>query len=586
MPTSINRFRSSSPRRTQQCIAAGVILVLAILGSILGYGFAQAIPRGDHVSFPGGIGIANFVLPNGKKAYCIEIDSSEPTGWIVGTWVTDDRLPGKTGVFTAYKDKDGMRRMNYLLDVYGAHPRSAMEAAAVGLSIWRLRARSGANTAEYQRQLGIFASSPLGRDVIARSDRLISESRTKAKLPVAPVAVRQPLSLEQDPGGDVKRMVVKYPKGTQRLQLSGARFEQNRKNSIAPSLSRGGSLVVEVTGQASAVTVDGSWLAQGTRGWLPELRLYSTVDAAGSPAQRLVVSTGESKAKRLTGTFARVSQPVLPDIRPPAARSQADPTASVGGRMSDELIIEEVPGTQAEMWPNAVADFTAYLEPRAGELKMDDQWQPSVSRMDTEQAVDQETGAPLWDYWWTSADGQRLVDASGAPVSAFNADGSIHTGTLSNGEAFPIVRAEGDTAEAGGPEAQQFDDSELQRYFFTRTPRMIEVPIFDHWSEKEIEAMTAAERCTAQPVARVGPAPVTEIGTIRSPGVRARSVGTIHGSSECVLTTRRCIRACAVWRAKRLRWAAPTSSPEPHTSPESAMKSKTPLRFQESWTRN
>ncbi|SJN08591.1 hypothetical protein FM113_03415 [Leucobacter sp. 7(1)] len=120
----------------------------------------EAVPRGEAMAFPGGLVISNYIMPNGTRAYCIEIQFGEPSGYMSEAGRVST-LPGRPGMFTSWGEPAGMRQMNYLIDRHGQN-RDAWSAAAVQLSVWRLRANFLSGNPPSTRESQSWRGQPRG----------------------------------------------------------------------------------------------------------------------------------------------------------------------------------------------------------------------------------------------------------------------------------------------------------------------------------------------------------------------------------------------------------------------------------------
>jgi hypothetical protein len=479
---------------------------------------AEALPRGESVSFSGGLTISNFIMPNGKRAYCIEVSMREPSGYVGGAGRVSV-LPGRTGLFSSWGDPAGMRQMNYLIDRHGQNG-DAWSAAAVQLTIWRMRENFRSGNAQLNQKIATLQGSQRGRDLIATSDRLYAEAKQQAKAPTTPTPVTGRLQLGADPGGHEGRFRVAYPKGTTSLTVQGGTFIRNGASKIAVSASEASARYIQLRAGAQKLEVTGAWVSTGAPGWEPQLDVYATTASTGGSGQRVAVATGSSKRQDLAGVFAAVSMDTR-EWAPPTASSLAEPSAEVGGTMTDVLIVTPPRGKELQMWPNAEADFTAYLLPEAGAQKYDDTWQPILGEAYEAQAEDPESGEPLWSEWWAAPDGSPLEDADGERIPVTDADGNPSTGVAADGTAYPVPQLD----EAGQPVT---DESGAPVFLTGRDPVLEQRRDPLRWSAEEIGAMSAAERCVAQPVHRQSGIPVPGAGHFRTEPVPVRSPGTIH----------------------------------------------------------
>lgn len=450
-----------------RALAGALLSAVAVSGLLVAESApASALPRGEAVTFPGGLTISNYVMPNGKRAYCIEIQFGEPSGYISEAGRVSV-LPGRPGQLTAWGDPAGMRQMNYLIDQHGQN-RDAWSAAAVQLTIWRMRENFRSGNPFLNSRIAILESSAQGRALISASDVLMRDARQKAQAPGAPKAVTGKLSVTDDPGGKDGRYRVAYPAGTTELSVTGGAFVRNGGTSLSVSGSGASARYVDAAPDATRIVVNGAWRAVGSRGWDSRLDIYNTSTASGAVGQRLAVALGDSSGKELRGRFNAVTKTLPPPFADPIAVTQAQPSADVGGTMSDALTVSEAPGTRARLWPEAVAEFTAYLEPAAGAPKFDANWEPVLGESELLPALDPETGEPLW-------------------------------------------------RETTGPDGESVREPVLEE---RRDPL--------RWTEKELEAMSAAERCVAQPVYREGGIGIARLGEYRTQPVPVRSPGTVN----------------------------------------------------------
>ncbi|WP_449281585.1 hypothetical protein [Leucobacter sp.] len=479
---------------------------------------AESLPRGESVSFSGGLTISNFVMPNGKRAYCIEVSMSEPSGRVSGGGRVS-LLPGRSGAFSSWGDPAGMRQMNYLIDRHG-QSGDAWTAAAVQLTIWRMRENFRSGNAHLNQKIATLQASQRGRNLIAASDRLYAEAKQRAQPPTTPAAVTGVLQLGADPGGHPGRFRVAYPKGTTSLTVQGGTFIRNGASQLAVPAGEASARYIELRAGAKKLEVSGAWVSTGAVGWEPQLDVYTTTTAVGGTGQRVAVATGASKRQDRTGAFEAVSLDTR-EWAPPTASSLAQPSAELGGTMADELIVTPPQGKELRMWPGAEADFTAYLLPEAGAPKYDDTWQPLLGEPYEAQAEDPETGEALWREWWSAPDGSPLLDADGERIPVLDADGAVNAGIAGDGSAYPVPQLDA----AGQP---ILDEDGEPRYFTGRDPVLEERRDPLRWSAAEIAEMSAAERCIVQPVHRQSGVPVPGAGRFSTGPVPVRSSGTIH----------------------------------------------------------
>ncbi|QBE47757.1 hypothetical protein [Leucobacter triazinivorans] len=478
----------------------------------------EALPRGESVSFSGGLTISNFVMPDGRRAYCIEVSMSEPTGRVTGTQ-RSSILPGRSGAFSSWGDAAGMRQMNYLIDRHG-QSGDAWTAAAVQLTIWRMRENFRSGNAHLNQKIATLQSSQRGRNLIAASDSLYAEAKLRAHPPTDPVPVTAALELSSHPDGSPDRYRVSYPKGTTSLTVVGGTFVLNGASKITVSTGEASTRDVLRAPGAKTVEVTGSWTAAGALGWEPQLDISSTTTAAGAIGQRVAVATGISKRRDATGLFPAVAL----DARqwaPPIGSSLAQPSAELGGTMVDALIVAAPETGDLRMWPDAEAEFTAYLLPEIGARKYDQEWEPILGEPYDAQAEDPETGRALWTEWWAGADGSALLDAAGERIPVLDAEGRPSSGVAADGTRYPVPLTDAEGAPV-------LDDDGAPMHAIGRDPVMESrrAPVI--WSAEEIAAMSTEERCTAQPVHRQSGIRVPGVGRFSTDPVRVRSGGTIH----------------------------------------------------------
>ncbi|MEJ6490067.1 hypothetical protein PQI23_10065 [Leucobacter sp. USCH14] len=529
--TMINRPRGRRWRRGASggrgrrsklsAVLSGLVVgALALSASILfSPSPAQALARGEQVSFPGGLIISNFVLPNGKRAYCIEVGRHEPSGYVASLGRLS-YLPGMTGMFPSWGDEHGMRQMNYLMDRHG-QTGDAWTAAAVQLTIWRMRENFQPGNTALDQKIGVLMSSDRGKALIVESDRLYADAKANAKPPVAPKGVTDSLEVTPDAAGTPGRYRVAYPKGTTSLSVDGGVFVRNDSASITVPSTEASARYVQANPGVRRITVSGTWESFGTRGWNAVLDVHNTATSTGESGQRIAVTTGSSTIGDLGGRFSGVRQDVPPPPGPPTASSQAQPDATVGGTMSDRLIVSETPDTTLEMWPNAVADFTAYLEPTAGAQKFDEHWNPVLGDPYEAQVEDPRTGALMWEEWWTNAAGEPLLDGDGNRIPVADEHGAPTSGIAADGTPYPVPELAAD----GTP---KLDDAGRPKTLRVREPVMEERRDPQTWTEAELQALSDDERCLAQPVFHAEAIPVPGPGEYSSPETQVTSGGTIH----------------------------------------------------------
>lgn len=502
--------------------ACGVLAAIAALvsgGIVADSSPAEALPRGEVVSFPGGLIIANFVMPGGKRAYCIEVALGEPTGqaWLKGRLTA---LPGRTGYFHSWGTPNEIRQVNYLIDHHG-QTKNAWTSAAVQLSIWRMRENFRESNPHLNQKMAVLNSSQKGRDLITKSNHLVADARAKAKEPVPAPAIAGKLAITPDPMGNPGRYRVAYPKGTVSLSATGGTFVRNGEATITVPGNEATARYVDLTPGVANLKVTGSWETLGQAGWKAELDVYDTSTASGAEGQRVAVATGKSSVPKRKGSFAAVTATPPPPSAPPVAETLAQPSAELGGTMQDELIIRKQAGTTLEMWPAATAGFTAYLAPEAGALKYDESWNPVLGDAYTAQREDEDTGELLWHTWWSDEAGEALRDSAGTPIPTTDHSGNPTAGVAADGTAYPVVQM----TESGEP---VLDDAGMPKYHTLREAWLEERRDPQRWTAVELAAMSEGERCLAQPVFHEAGIPVPGPGEVSSSAVTVRSGGTIH----------------------------------------------------------
>lgn len=518
-------LRRAAGRTTRRPIWARFALAMAAAVALVAGIFAvappaaEAVPKGESLTLPGGMVISNFVLPNGKRAYCLEITMGEPTGraWSLGSQTT---LPGRPGLFGAWGNEAGMRQMNYLIDVHG-QSRDKTTAAAVQLTIWRMREGFTASNAQLNRTIAQLQASSSGRSLIARSDALYAEAKKLAVAPAPAPVVTGKLVLSPDRLGRSDVIEVAFPSGATSMSVTGGKFMRNGERTLGIDQAAGSWRRIKLDPGAKSVSVNGSWRTQSRVGWPATLEVYNTTTASGGVGQRIAAPTAKSKASTRSGVFAAATYTPVTRALLPIATTQAQPSAEVGGTMVDTLLIGAQPGATVDMWQGATASFTAYLEPTAGAIKYDDSWQPVLGEAYETQADDPATGEPLWHTWWADQSGEALLDAAGAPIPAVDEAGQATTGIAANGIAYPVTRLD----DSGEP--MHDSNGSLLRHT-ARTPVMKEQRDPQRWSEEELGEMSDAERCLAQPVHVQSGLEIPGTGSYQSEPVIARTVGTIN----------------------------------------------------------
>ncbi|WP_336659721.1 hypothetical protein [Leucobacter sp. USHLN153] len=513
-----------------------LVTLLLATGTSLFAPAAEAIPRGEVVTFAGGVEISNYVLPNGKRAYCVEISMGEPSG-VISEAGRLNYLLGRAGMFPQFEETSGIRQMNYLIDEYG-QSGDAWDAAAVQLTIWRMRERFRPGNATLDRVVSLLEGSSKGVKLLTDSDKLYDDARKNATAPTKPKAITTPLTLAPVGSETSGRFRVSYPAGTSSLSLVGGTFEANGEKTARIADSAAGDLLIRAQEGAESLQVSGSWSVKGKRGWEALLDIYNTSTSAGGVGQRVAVATGSSQHSALTGRFAVVKHELPPPLAPPAASSRAQASAIIGGAVSDSLIVEEVEGTRIDMWRDASVTFTAYLEPEAGEIKFDEHWDPILGEPYEAQAENPETGELLWSEWWANADGSPITDAAGVPIPSRDANGVATSGTTSDGRAYPVQLLNDD----GTP---RVDAAGAPVYAQGREPVMERRQDPLRWSAEEVEPMSKQERCLAQPVFESSKIEVTKPGTVSSGTTVVKSAGTLHwvervSSGETVVHEGKC----------------------------------------------
>ncbi|TDP89323.1 hypothetical protein EDF62_3406 [Leucobacter luti] len=468
---------------------------------------ATAVPRGEAVTFPGGLTISNYVMPNGTRAYCIEIQLGEPSGYMSEAGRVRE-MPGRSGKFHSWGDVNGMRQINYLMDGPG-QCKDAWTAAAVQLTIWRMRENFKAGNPFLNAKIDTLQRSAKGRALIAASDALTTEARREAKAPGSPQKVTGKLVIAPDPAGKAGKYRVAYPAGTRDLSVRGGVFLRTGTATVDVADTGASARYVQAAPGARKIEVTGSWRTQGTRGWEPIIDIYNTSTASGAVGQRLAVATGRSNGTHARGRFDTVARTIPPPFADPDAASQAQASAEIGGTMRDTLIVTEMQDTRARIWPDAVADFTAYLEPVAGSVKYGPDWEPLLGEPHMVQARDPETQELLW----TELPGRGPIPG-GSGASDDTGD------SVERDDGAPG----GAVGDEGGDASVRTGDGSPPR----REPLMEERRDPLVWSAEEIANMSAAQRCVAQPVYREGGIVVSRVGEYHTKPVTVRSAGTVN----------------------------------------------------------
>lgn len=467
------------------------------------------------MSFPGGLIISNFKLPNGTRVYCIEVSMGEPTGTHshLGRLST---LPGRANQFPAYNNTEGIRQMNYIIDKYG-QTSNASNAVAVQVAVWALRGER----AYYDTKQNVLKQSAQGQATLNKAQSYINEAKKLAKPPVAPVKVTGKLAITPDPGGVKHRYRVAYPKGVENLTVKNGTWVRNGQSTVDVPMDEASARYVDVKNPSLKLEASAQWRSKGTRGWAAELDVYDTLTSTGWRSQRVAVATGASSVKDLTGSLSAVTLNAPQPPTPPKAASQAQPAADVGGTMQDTLMVTAVPNTTVKMWPNAVADFTAYLKPQTGAVKVDQNWDPILGPEHDAQAEDPVTGDLLWSTWWAAQDGTPLLDASGAKIPMTDDTGAPTTGTAADGTDYPVQKLDENDAPV-------VDGNGDPVYLSGQDPIMEKRRDPVTWTEEELAKMTAAQQCVAQPVYKEGGIAVPKVGSYKSKPTKVKSGGTIH----------------------------------------------------------
>lgn len=337
---------------------------------------AAALTRGEIESYPGGFALSNFILPDGRRVYCVERSIGIPFS-VVSAAGPSRFLPGREGLFHAFTSPEGMRQINYLIDQHGQTGNPA-RAAAVQLAVWKIRARAG-GSAPLESTIGTLRTSEKGRRLLAETDGLIERARGEARAPSPGRPIERPLVLARSGtqgGTERESYFVSYPEGASRLEVSGGAFAASGSSVALAEPGAAGRLEIVPTPGASELRVQGEWESPGTPGWEGSLSLFSTQTSGGATGQRVVAATGRSAGAPARGVFDAVSETLPPPAAPPSARTEAQSTAQLGSTMVDELILEPRAGTRPRIWPGASAEFRAYLYPEPGQPKYDRDWQP------------------------------------------------------------------------------------------------------------------------------------------------------------------------------------------------------------------
>lgn len=477
---------------------------------------AEALARGEQMSFPYVGVISNFILPDGsgRRAYCIEVQMGEPNG----SHAYAGRLtylPGQTGMFPAYSSVEGMRQMNYIISKFG-QTGNAYTSAVTQIAVWAIRG----DTAYFSDKYPKLMMSTQGQAAVRDAQLMINEAKAQAKAPSTPKAITGKLSITDDPNGVKGRYRVAYPKGVTQLSATNGKWVRNKAATLPVEGDLASARYIDVTKAGTPIKVTATWESKGTVGYEPTLFVWNTSTANGAQGQRVAVATGSSTKAALKGTLA-AEVPTKPKDGFVEAVSQAQPSAEVLGTAKDTLIVSPAPGTTPVVWPNAVADFTAYLQPEVGATKVDESWNPVLGAPYDAQAEDPDTGELLWTTWWTKADGTPVVDGAGAPIPVVDAGGNPSAGTAPDGTVYPVAQVDGN----GDP---VLDGTGNPVFYTDRSPVMEQRRDPVKWTKAELDAMTSAQQCVAQPVYREGGIPVTKIGRYDSQPVTVKSAGTIN----------------------------------------------------------
>lgn len=334
---------------------------------------AVTAKTGPKVQIPGWGDLGAFVLSNGKNAYCIERSTVSAIGPF-DSGVVLDKLPkatakgGAIGTTPALTSAKKMRQLNYIIDTWG-QTTSATRAAKVQTAVWMIRGDSGMGW-----WIDNLKATAAGKAIHAGAVEMIETAEAKAVAPVKPKAVSGVLSFALKPDG--RSGQVAYPAGgVTSMTITNAKFTSTGTSTISSGLSKsGGARGFTVTTKPGAnVTMKASakWVAAGTKGWEPELRVYTPV-ASGD--QRTAYATGSSTPASLSGTItASATYVPQPEVVPFGLSSQAQAAAEVGGTMTDTIIVT---GSAAALPQPGSVDAIAYLQPVAGAPKYGADWEP------------------------------------------------------------------------------------------------------------------------------------------------------------------------------------------------------------------
>ncbi|MBK0421014.1 hypothetical protein JD292_02815 [Leucobacter sp. CSA2] len=388
-----NAGRVPGPRRHAVILVIALLLACALVPAVPKP--AAALTRGESETFPGGVWISNFLLPDGRRAYCVERDIGVPAGGLLALGEREF-LPGREGLFHAFTSREGMRQINYVVDRHG-QTANPWRAALVQLVVWRIRATAGGSE-PLDRLLAGLRGSEKGRRLIAESDSLMARARAEATAPVPGPAHTGSLELTalddpNQPEGQ-RLLTVAYPAGTTRLDAEGGVFAESGAAQILVDPTRAGTAGVRADADAQKVAVSGEWESLGAPGWSPSVHLFDTKTLEGRAGQRIVASAGSSAGLVSRGRFPAKTVALPPPFASPMARTEAQATAVIGGTMADTLHLEARPDTRIRKWPDATAEFRAYLYPEPGQPKVDAEWRPLRTGR-----VDPATGEPEVQRW-------------------------------------------------------------------------------------------------------------------------------------------------------------------------------------------
>lgn len=280
--------------------------------------------------------LGGYRTGDGTIAYCIDI--GQPS--TVGAATTDaGRADQVNGL-----DAAAMRRLNVVLSMHGTTD-DPIVAAAVAMVVWSIAdgeryAAVGGDAAVLQR-----APAPVRASIQALADSYRAESAAYPSTPTPAVAPTLHIDDGDDYSGSLT-MTLTPVGGSAAVELDNAVFadtgERNRE-----AISNGEVLPIRAIPPATSpyrVSVSATTTALG--GPPAAVRLFTTPGA-----QSLVASAAP------TTVTASATAADERDRRVPTVATIAQPTAVVGGTISDTATVAGIPGT------GALLEWAAYRQP-------------------------------------------------------------------------------------------------------------------------------------------------------------------------------------------------------------------------------